>query len=679
MRQYGAGDVDLLLYGGALAQGEQTIYAQDGKMADGSEPEDPEWDYPMSVKPGVYYVVLVGQCDADGNVMWESSGGGDDDDMWLLSVPATRSASENLGDYTETCPDDWYAWTGFYARQLLWAAPPTQGPSEVKVEVTAQTARRVSFHLTPTEDMLGYGVLSLPVSEWESWVEMFGESGAQAMLANGYSQMMTGEQDLDVDDLVVGEKYYLLILSTFSEDYSVQTFQKVPFEAKESTMPAAEVVVRGIDAPAGAEQTGPYYVWFNIKAPNKDVYAAKYSCEYTKNWVGLINGGESTINQTLESYGVALGADQIASINSDAGLNMAFSSWENTESRLYVQSFNADEVANIYWGASTSPEEPDQARVESSLFSDLLGDWTAVYTIKSGTSTKELTFKVTIADAPECPEGAISADLKSSLTDYYVRTKGISEAEAAALVEQEYANYQARAKRYGEKYRGQNRLVCRGLEYSSTSYYQLGYTSPWDLFGKTTYSAYSTDDLFYDYGSKWFLEIGKDDAGNDLLKVATNYLSVAPVQNGLDVYGSEFRLGFRMDYYSYFTLDFPVELSDDKNTLTVKGITAEDTSGVETAYYPSVCYIRTGYVFTGALGGGDLVLTRGWSGASTTQQSALRVQQPEPQNGRNNRFYRTKLPVPGFGKTPCGHTVLTPMTQRPCSERVARMAEALGK
>lgn len=669
MREYGAGDCDLLAYG-FPGQGEQTVTLVDGKMVDGSDPVD-EFDTPVSIKPGYAYVLLLGECDADGNMLFEATGGGGD--LGVLSTPVTRSFPDDcIGEYTENCTDDWYRWTGLYAKQKVSAAPPTPGPSEVKIKMTAQTAMRVTFHLTPTSDMIGYSALTMPVSEWESWVEVFGEYGARAMLTQYSGGMLDDETDIEATDLIMGEKYYLLVLSTFSQDYSVQTFQKVPFEAKNSTMPVPEVVITGIDAPADSDYKGPYYVWFNIKAPNKDLGSAKYSCEYTKNWIATLNGGEESLNTLFSKYGVPLGADVIASINSDAGYNISFSSWENTESRLYIQAFNSDEVSKIYWGASTSPEEPAKERVESSLFDDLLGDWTAVY--KNSAAQAGTKFKVTIAAAPECPTGEIPSDVKTRLVEYYKGLKGISEAEAEALVQQEYQNFRSRAQRFGEKYREQNRLVCRGFEYSSSSYSKLGYQSPWDLFGDTSYSAYATDDLFFDYGSKWFFEIGKESDGSQSVRVATNPYYIAPLQN---CGRYEYHLGFRSGNYEYFALDFPVVVSDDKNTLTVQGLKLQNTDGEETFYYPSVCYLMSGFVMSSATGTDNIVLTRGWSDDDASQQSARRVQRAEPQNGRNHRFYRTKLFYDP--QNVCKKVVIKPVTELPRSEKAARMAARLQK
>lgn len=679
--QMGTADADFLQYnGGLMGQGEQTITIIDGKMADGSDPVDPDMDTPLEFKVGHPYVLLVGECNAEGELLFDLAGGGDDDWGDLLSAPVTRSFPDScIGEYTEVCSDTHTQWTGAYAKQRLVAAPATQGAGEVKVEMTEQTAKHVTFHLTPTSDVIGYATLAIPVSEWEFYSELYGEAGAISTLTQ--MQMETGETDVVADDLVVGEKYCLLVLSAFSQDFSVQSFQKIPFEAKNSTMPVPELVITGVDAPADSEQKGPYFVWFNIKAPNKDLVSAKYSCEYTKNWVPTLNGGETSLKELLSRYGVPLEADMIASINSDAGFNMSFSSWENTESRLYVQAFNADEVSEIYWGASTSPEEPAKERVESSLFNDLLGDWTAVY--KSDKCAEGAKFKVTIAAAPERPEGAIPADLKKKLTDYYVNLKQISEEQAAALVEQEYQNYQDRAKRFGEKYREQNRLVCRGFEmYDSSnpyfSYYKIGYLSPWDLFGDTSYSAYATDDLFYDYGAKWFLEIGKDPEGHDIVKVAANPNYISPLQNTQS--NKEYHLGFPIsgEYFSYGALDFPVAVSADKNEMVVQGLTLEGEGGTKQDYYPSLVYLGYGGFVQSASSGTDaIILTRGWTEPSATQQSARRVQQAEPQNGRNNHFYRTKLFY--NPQAACKKIVLKPVTELPHSESAARMAVRMRK
>ena len=671
-------DADFLAYNGGLTgQGEQTITVIDGKMADGSDPVD-EWDDPMSFKVGAAYVLLLGECDAEGNLLYDIVGGGggdiggwDDDDNWgVLSTPMTRSFPDScIGEYSETCEDDIIAWTGAYARQRLWAAPATPGKGEVEATPTTQTSRRVIFHLKPTADMVCYAALHMPASDWQNYVELYGETGAGALLTKEVMPE-TGEIDYEADGLTVGEQYSLVILSAFSQDYSVQNLQVIPFTAKESTMKVPVVEVKGIEAPADAEPTGPYYVWFNIKAPNKDLASAKYSCAYTKEWVKTLNGGETSLNALFDRYGVPMTDDIIASINSDAGFNMEFSSWENTESRLYIQAFNTDEVAEIYWGASTAPEEQPKERVESSLFNDLLGDWTAVY--KNDKAKNGTKFKVTIAAAPEKPASMTAAE-KQQLITYWTDVMGKTPAEAEERVANDFADYQARAQRFGEKYREQNRLVCRGLEYYDTantnfSYYELGYYSPWTLFTDISYSAYSTDDLFYDYGSKWFIEIGKDTDGKDILKVATNPNYIAPVQFIDD---KEYHLGLPIsgNFYSYGAIDWPVTVSDDKDTITISGVSDESSN----VYYPSLIYVKSGFVQSSASGTDGIVLTRGWEEPSVSQQSARRIELPKVQNGVNSHFKRTKLPYAGELK-PCRKVSAQPVTKFSLDERVvARM------
>ena len=111
--------------------------------------------------------------------------------------------------------------------------------------------------------------------------------------------------------------------------------------------------------------------------------------------------------------------------------------------------------------------------------------------------------------------------------------------------------------------------------------------------------------------------------------------------------------------------------------MTVQGLKLQNTDGEETFYYPSVCYLMSGFVMSSATGTDNIVLTRGWSDDDASQQSARRVQRAEPQNGRNHRFYRTKLFYDP--QNVCKKVVIKPVTELPRSEKAARMAARLQK
>ena len=80
-----------------------------------------------------------------------------------------------------------------------------------------------------------------------------------------------------------------------------------------------------------------------------------------------------------------------------------------------------------------------------------------------------------------------------------------------------YEGFKKQLKLYNERLRGQNRLLCLGLDidrpkYEYSTNYLAGWKTPYDLFIATTeeYNGYDTESMFFDFGPKWYLEMKSD-------------------------------------------------------------------------------------------------------------------------------------------------------------------------
>ena len=127
----------------------------------------------------------------------------------------------------------------------------------------------------------------------------------------------------------------------------------------------------------------------------------------------------------------------------------------------------------------TSLPEPDKERVDSPLFDDLKGDWTATCQAQwqdyTGTYDQKVSFKVTLAGGPEQGPSSVSAmDSKDydALFSYFKESamkngqdEATAEAYAKTKVAELFDEYKSEATRYAGKYRGQNRLV--GLRFDA--------------------------------------------------------------------------------------------------------------------------------------------------------------------------------------------------------------------
>ena len=145
-------------------------------------------------------------------------------------------------------------------------------------------------------------------------------------------------------------EYSLYIVGVCTEDGTVQTFQKTAgIKAIVSDKPAVELKVTPLVL------NNPYQVGFNVKAPNADCAGFKYILNYTKEWYPMLNQLEGTtlednIASMVNSYGQGINDVEVLSkVNSNAGYDLYFSSIDDIESWLILESYNADEKTKLFY------------------------------------------------------------------------------------------------------------------------------------------------------------------------------------------------------------------------------------------------------------------------------------------------------------------------------------------
>ena len=154
--------------------------------------------------------------------------------------------------------------------------------------------------------------------------------------------------------------------------------------------------------------------------------------------------------------------------------------------------------------------------------------------------------------------------------------------------------------------------------------------SPWDLFKDEKYSGVDVKTLFSDFGPKMFIEVSKSKVtGLDSLSITADMYFLPPaaywsVPFYMAGYANK-ETNNTVFYYSqngYYAapLVFPVELSSDKQELTIKPLT--DEAGEK--YYPNLIgsdpttsmYILDYPIIS------DVKLTKGWTETSSSKVSA---------------------------------------------------------
>ena len=650
-----ADDVTFLLDGRTLT-GPQTVEIN----------SEEDWLYEgdggFFIHPGSAYMLLMAECDAEGNLLFVENpdyqggwGGG-----WGPLAPATRAGSAvapRVGDYSEEArtEDEFYP-TGLYARQNLYAEL-TMVDSKVQIELLGKTERRIKVRCTADEDVQ-YVMAPMELNMYNEFVGLVTEEGVASTLLEYYgTEMQSGTQDFEIDEnsvyLEVDSTYVISVVGVYAEDASVLSFDTMHVTLTKSTLPAAVVEITQGTNPAG--EVTPDLVWFNIKSPEKNVYGAKHIANYTKEVQKMINQGY-TYDELLSWYGGDLSEEDVQAINSDEGLTICISSMEDMESTLIIGAMNEEEGMTIYTGVARSAELPALEPVNSSLFEDLKDEWTArviqkhtetlwmsdenfenwwtVDTTWVDTTYTTISLGNSFDNSPASFDESIDAywDVYASHFNKALEngaTEEQADEYAKAQVDAQFALYKDAAAKYENKYKGQNYLLGLGLDALHP------YATPWDLFCSSDYVAYDVEEIFYAYGPKLFFQVQEGDQLVLLGDATVTYLPPVAGWNYYDV----LLMGYNPIYANegmYYTGSYPVEISEDKNTLVIKGIEADGEY-----FYPALGSMGYGWpeFFTKTCE--DIVLTRG---AATTRAAKVEFEAPVNVKAKSNRIKRTYLP-----------------------------------
>lgn len=243
----------------------------------------------------------------------------------------------------------------------------------------------------------------------------------------------------------------------------------------------------------------------------------------------------------VNNFGTEVSAVDIDAIN-NTGLSIKMEDlWPEVEYTAMVVVKNAEHTETFKATTYSTPKQAAAPRVESSLFTSLLGEWEMTYTL-----IQENGITATVSDVVTIAQGV---DAKT-------------EAD----------------------YRDQNRLVILGLPFIVSAqgvYSALPVYSPADLLdARANYYAKGKNLIYRDYGPKIFIEI----AEGDVLTIPSSkgeYLYNWDAVGYLNFFGC--------DYDNQFTAPatFPVTISDGGDTLTIGACHAGEEFGYG-IYRPAV-------------------------------------------------------------------------------------------
>ena len=552
-------------------------------------------------------------------------------------------------------------WTGYYERLQIDTIEPETAEGNVAIEVTDLTPIDACITFKADEDILLYNVLLCTESEYETQILPLidGKEEYLRWFVGSYFAMQSfgthssmdrvselhlnaeewGKNGWFVDTKGMAGQTIRVLVAGIGDEYGLsQCFNTTTFTLPEVTLPKPEVVVTPV------ETNDPYSVTFNIKNPNygtNDIKQLYFACNYVREFDQILK--EYSYTDLLKEMGNPLHSDLTAmeKINSEAGFNFTISSRENSTTRLAVlvynwegSSNNPDTTGSTAVAEATTPNASYPTRVNSDLFTTLCAEWEATAPMSKYVAATETESEhwepvgnyksdITIASGIEYPES-----LNQSVYDLYEEW-GISRDKTDELFEE----FQQLAKQYNQRTRGFNRLLCLGYNFTDHEYNLGVVQTPWDLFISSEFSVATVADMFYDFGPKWNLEI--DAEGNVWLPInierefpmSAFYYGIDYTFYMLAVGGSSYLGAPAYDKNGELLLDsrFPVEVSEDGNTLTIKPIIYNYTNSygepaVET-YYPCVAQLQYGMATPlNPRVAGDVVLKR--KGASTQSASA---------------------------------------------------------
>lgn len=515
-------------------------------------------------------------------------------------------------------------WTGYYERVLIETLEP-EIIKGVEIKATDITPIDACISFKATDDIIQYCILVCTESEYETQIlpliennedylrwftgSYFAMMSFGIQMGSGYSELWLSDWFVDTKGMA-GQQIRVLVSGLGNESGTKQSFDTYTFTLPEVTLPKPEVVVRPI------KSDDPYMVTFNIKNPNPDnaITEAYFACNYEREFDAILN--EYSYTSLLKSMGNALGTGEIEQINSESGFNFQISSRDNATTRLAVLGYNWE-------GSGNNPDEPESkavaeyttphanfpVRVNSELFDKLQGEWTAsahmenyvAVTDAEGNATGEYKFENagTYTSAVSIMGGLpYSETIPDEVWSIY-SAAGISDEQT----EEYYEELIEETKWYNTRTRGFNRLLCLGYNFADPNYMLDLVATPYDLFIADDYSTSKTSHMFYDFGPKWNFEIDAD--GSVWLPIdIEREFPMATFNFGLDyafymlAIGERTYLGGDLVGYDGKTIleaRFPVEVSDDYNTITIKPIVYTDNAGTTEYYYPCVAQIQNGY------------------------------------------------------------------------------------
>ena len=622
-------------------------------------------------------------------------------------------------------------WSGYYQRIFVETLDPEVIEDGVTIEVTNKTCKDATITFYKSSDISQFCYLITTESEYQTQILPILENNEDYVrwFVGSYFAMMSFGVQSEQDDIteinlsgwftdtngMAGQEIRVMATGIGDSEGKIQSFDTLTFKLPEITKPDPVVIVT-----PKYDANDPYHVTFNIKNadPSNEIDEAIFACNYVREFDAAIgkDGYEAFLKSLNNKNGYnKFSKNELAQINCKSytigegpnaietkydGFDFKVSSRDAATTRLAVLVYNKegssnhpDEAESPAVAEYTTPNANYPERVDSELFEKLQGEWVATaptqnyvaITDEDGNTTSygfedagTCTSDITILGSLSCPE--VMPDKVWSIYE----EAGVTREKAEAL----YAELVSLTEWYNNRTRGFNRLLCLGYDFADPKYMLSHIATPYDLFTMENYSVSQVGYMFYDFGPKWNLEIDADGSVWLPLNIELEYPLVAWSFGTnytfymLGVSESSYIAGDIVDAAGNTTLKarFPVEVSDDYNTITIKPIEYEKADKTIERFYPCVAQLTQGQATpVNPRVKGDVVLKRKSATASAAKANvapaANAVRQAVPSLGEAP----VPMSAPQYTMTPMDPSIIKPIKRVVREEKIEPGVEAYHK
>lgn len=534
---------------------------------------------------------------------------------------------------TDQMPDEAPFWTGYHKSIKFQTKAPDALDANLSVDLSGLRANGGPIRINTNGNADRVTVMLLDPMTYEQIMPFLddNEDYLQWFTTSYIGYMMVGAQtfaganiEFEMTDFLwevdKDEQYKLLVVATKDEvegslDARYQQFVSMDIALPDYKLPAPVVEITPL------EVTEQNTVSFNVKCTSQDAASGLYAANYEREWAEA--GFNEAPAEAMEYNGNELTADDIAQINSAEGMEFVFWSREDAVTTLGVMLKSIEGLAGeVVIASNKSLPEPAKTPVTSEYFTSLEGDWTATTTVvnKKYVGWDPDTYESIYEDVPSTKTWKVTigdVDYPAELTDDVYQTWfDATPYGTKEEVDAQYELFKAAVDNFNAKTAGQNRILMNGFDVQKPNYEgsktYSHYASPFELWSSDSYNGYDNASPVWDFGPKWYLEVAED--GTVTAPFNVNYF--APISAWTEYYYDFYLAGVAKSSFLPYdpategNAHFPVEISEDGNTITVKPYVFEGEN-----FYPNMGYISYGSFSLGSWSSvaADIVLTRGWT------------------------------------------------------------------